>query len=81
MDPADPHFRLIRLGSSRNIRESQVVTKVCEEQSCINQRMMVVVVCEFCHQKEVGPIVLTVRAEHAEIRLTPSERPDHSHQP
>jgi len=56
MNLPDLHVRLIRLGCSWDIQESWVVTKVCKEQSCIDGWMVVIVICEFCHQKEVSPI-------------------------
>jgi len=71
MNPLDLHVRLIRLGCSQDIWECQVVTKVCEEQSCVDWRVVVVVICKLCHWKEVGPIILTVRTEHVEICFHP----------
>jgi len=71
VNPPDPHVRPIGLGCSQDVRESRVITIIREERSCIDGWMVVVVVRKLRHQEEVGPIVLTVRTEHAEIGFHP----------
>ena len=71
MNLLDLHVRLIGLGRCRDVQESRVVTIICEEWSCVDGWMVVVVIQKLRHREKVGPIILSVRTEHAEICFHP----------
>ena len=55
----------------RAVRVDRVISVVCVEWRCTDGGMMVVVECKFGGVEEIGPIVLSVGREYAQVRFKP----------